>query len=234
MNYYYDLQNTQYGDYLAPRASDGQILSGDAVGINMNGRRYGQNTTKIVTWDDGSYAFTGLKTENGHVVACPVDEAEDFYFAVVTPVDPHDNLTEVNTIDSTQYGITMKMVDFNNPIVADRDSKQTQYLGIDSNDAGLVTTNLDENGYPTVVSTELNLGSLYEGERRSTICSCRVSIMRAAISNTTVPRTLQNWRMTGTSPSMTSLRRSEQRVVPPEPTASSCLTTRSCRANMRT
>ena len=163
LNYYYDLQNTQYGDYLAPRVSDGQILSGDAVGINMNGRRYGQNTTKIVTWDDGSYAFTGLKTENGHVVACPVDEAEDFYFAVVTPVDPHDNLTEVNTIDSTQYGITMKMVDFNNPIVANRDSKQTQYLGIDSNDAGLVTTNLDENGYPTVVSTELNLGSLYEG-----------------------------------------------------------------------
>ena len=127
---------------------------------------YGGNTTEIVMWDDGSYAYAGLKTENGHVVACPLDEAEDFYFAVVTPVDPHDHLTEVATIDSTQYGITMKMVDFNNPIVDDRDSKQTEYLGRDSNYAGLLTTDLDEYGYPTTTGTEMNLSELYAGERK--------------------------------------------------------------------
>ena len=164
LNYYYDLQNTQYGDYLAPQEADGQILSGDPVGLNMNGRRYGGNTTSIVAWDDHSYAFTGFKTENGHVVPCPVNESEDFYFAVVTPVDPHDNLTTVQTIDSTQYGITMKMVDFNNPIVDDRDSKQTEYLGRDSNYAGLLTTDLDENGYPTTTGTGRSLSGLYEGE----------------------------------------------------------------------
>ena len=164
LNYYYDLQNTQYGDYLAPQEADGQILSGDPVGLNMNGRRYGGNTTTIAAWDDHSYAFTGFKTENGHVVPCPVNESEDFYFAVVTPVDPHDNLTTVQTIDSTQYGITMKMVDFNNPIVDDRDSKQTEYLGRDSNYAGLLTTDLDENGYPTTTGTGRSLSGLYEGE----------------------------------------------------------------------
>lgn len=164
LNYYYDLQNTQYGNYLAPQEADGQILSGDPVGLNMNGRRYGGNTTTIAAWDDHSYAFTGFKTENGHVVPCPVNESEDFYFAVVTPVDPHDNLTTVETIDSTQYGITMKMVDFNNPIVDDRDSKQTEYLGRDSNDKGLVTTDLGENGYPTTTGTGMNLSGLYEGE----------------------------------------------------------------------
>lgn len=165
LSYYYDLRNTQYGDYIAPQVSGGQILSSSPIGLNMNGRRYGESLTKIVAWDDQNYAYVGLKTENGRVVACPLDEAEDFYFAVITPVDPHDHLTTAPTIDGEEYGITMKMIDFNNPIVEGRDSRQTEYFGLDSNYAGLLSTDLDENGYPnTTASTGAvrNLSGLFD------------------------------------------------------------------------
>ena len=55
----------------------------------------------------------GLKVEDGHVVACPLAEAEDFYFAVIEPSDRSDELTTVNRRQQ-RYGITMKMIDFNN------------------------------------------------------------------------------------------------------------------------
>ncbi|MBQ3460757.1 MAG: hypothetical protein IJH14_08825 [Solobacterium sp.] len=148
LNYFYDLQNTQYGNYIDPQVSDQDIFSNDPVGINMGGRRYGENYTSIIAWDDNQYAYSGLKTENGKVVACPLSEAEDFYFAVINPVDPQDELSTVDTIDNNEYGITMKMMDFNNELDQGRDKEQRAFLGGDEKISGLLSTNLGDDGYP--------------------------------------------------------------------------------------
>ena len=167
-NYYYELQNDQYDDYIAPQVSKGQILSGETIGINLNGRRYGENNTTIIAWDKNQYSYSGLKAENGHVVVCPLSEAQDFYFAVVNPIDVDDRLTEVETVDSDAYGITMRMLDFNNPktgpATSPRDSVQNPFFGEDSNSAGLLTTDLKENGYPvTTEATNVKEGDHHEG-----------------------------------------------------------------------
>ena len=146
-NYYYELQNTQYKEYIAPQVATGQILSKNTIGVNLNGRRYGENYTTIVAWDDSNYAYAGLKNENGHIVACPLSEADDFYFAVINPVDMTDQLTTVKTLDNNDYGITMKMFDFNNPIRSERDSGQADFMGTVTG-KGLLTTDIKEDGYP--------------------------------------------------------------------------------------
>ena len=162
LNYYYDLQNTQYNEYLAPQVTDGKILFDKPVGINLNGRRYGESYTTIIAWDEDQYAYAALKVEGGKVVACPLSEADDFYFAILNSQETSDEPTTVNTIDSTAFGITMKMVDFNNKIVQDRDSLQTEYLGRDSDGPGLVSTNLTDN-YPTTTKNPRSLSGLFNG-----------------------------------------------------------------------
>ena len=71
-SYYYELENNQYGGYIAPQISKGQILSGETLGINLNGRRYGESHTTIIAWDKKQYSYSGLKVEDGRVVACPL------------------------------------------------------------------------------------------------------------------------------------------------------------------
>ncbi|MBQ2656468.1 MAG: LPXTG cell wall anchor domain-containing protein [Erysipelotrichaceae bacterium] len=158
-NYYYELKNVQYGNYIAPQQSGSQIMSDSTIGINMNGRRYGENYSTIIAWDDINYSYSGLKTENGRIVSCPVWEAEDFYFAIISPKEEtEDKLTTVYTIDSDAFGIKMTVVDYNNAIknkdgvdagnTTGRDSGQTAVLGYDTDTAGLLSTDLKENGYP--------------------------------------------------------------------------------------
>lgn len=152
-SYYYDLQSTtEYADYIAPQLTNNQVLSDSPIGINLDGRRNGENYTTIIAWDTNKYAFAGLKVEDGRLVACPASEADDFYFAIMDQHTVDDKLTEVATIDSAQYGIELKMVDFNNAKVDDRDSEQTNYLGRDSNGDGLVRKNLGSDGYPVVAT----------------------------------------------------------------------------------
>ena len=153
-NYFYDLKNTQYGSYLAPQISADQILSGSEIGVNLNGRKFSGNYTSIIAWDEQNYAYSGLKAENGRVVPCALSEADDFYFAVMS-VQEETELSTVRTIDSTHYGITMKMMDFNNAKTgtanSPRDSVQNPFFGGDNNNPGLLSTNL-ENGYPTTTN----------------------------------------------------------------------------------
>ncbi len=169
LNYYYELQNTQYGNYIAPQVSGGQTMSGNTIGINLNGRRYGENYTTIIAWDDVNYQYVGLKTENGKVAACPLSEAEDFYFAIINPIDEDDELSTVTTIDNNDYGITMKMIDFENEIVNGRDSVQHAFFGARPSgyEPGLLSTDLDDTtGYPSTTSltgTERSLGDLFTG-----------------------------------------------------------------------
>ena len=172
-NYYYELQNTAYtGTYLVPQSES--IIADHTVGINMNGRREGFDYTSIVAWDDEAYGYSGLKIERDEkgalkVVTCPFDEADDFYFAVMTPlVEETDPVTTVETVDNNKFGISIKMIDFNNSIVDERDARQTEFLGRKpwvSADAfkaetGLLSTNL-ENGYPKIAAaTGMNDRSL--------------------------------------------------------------------------
>lgn len=177
---YYELQNVQYGNYIAPQVTDSQVMSDATLGINLNGRRYGENYSTIIAWDDDNYAYVGLKTENGRVVACPLSEAEDFYFAVVNPLDPEGKLSEVKTIDSNEYGISMKMVDFNNSYHyggdgTGRDRVQKEFFNYgndnppsngDNNTAGLLSTDIGEDGYPTSTQDKTghaaSLGELFQ------------------------------------------------------------------------
>ena len=166
-NYFYDLSNTQYGQYLVPQVTGGQVLSGSPAGINLNGRRYEENYTTIIAWDDANYAYAGLKAEGGRLAACPLSEAAHFYFAVVNPIDPNDHLTEVGTVDNNAYGITMRMIDFNNEIVDGRDSVQHAFFGSHANayETGLLSTNLSGD-YPTTTSKTghvESLGNLFSG-----------------------------------------------------------------------
>ena len=170
-NYYYDLQNDYSGKYIAPQITGSQTLSDSPIGINLNGRRYGDNYSNIIAWDDPYYEYTGLKIEDGHVVSCPMAEAEDFYFAVMHPTSVQQ-LTTVDTVDNDAHGITMKMVDFNNVVDygnnTKRDEDQTDILGLDTNTKGLVSTDLKSDGYPVTVEEKTgqhpkSLAELFEG-----------------------------------------------------------------------
>jgi fibro-slime domain-containing protein len=144
-------------------------MSDSTIGINLNGRRFGSNYTTIIAWDDDDYSYSGLKTENGHITVCPLSEAEDFYFAVVHPVDPGDETTEAKTVDNDQYGISMKMIDYNNPIVGGRDSGQTAFFGGDNGvintgtGKGLLSTDLKDDGYPVSTAKTGNEGTSLSG-----------------------------------------------------------------------
>ena len=131
-NGYYDLRNTYSGNYIAPQLDGGKIVSDNATGVNLDGRYYQEEYTKIKCWDDTYYSYMSLKVdlENNRVVPCPSAQADDFYFAKVKNSPIH--LTEVDTVDNVEFGISMKMIDFNNTIVGGRDSKQTEYFGKDS------------------------------------------------------------------------------------------------------
>ncbi len=179
-NYYYELQNTAYPNtYLVPRAEG--IISNQPVGINLNGRRDGFDYTTILAWDDIAYGYSGLKVvtdaDGGkRVVSCPMDEADDFYFAKVDHYNAGGTVSTLDTVDNTEFGISMRMVDFNNPVlnrggnpannISGRDSGQTAILGYDTNAAGLLSTNLESNGYPNTNSSvttkpQASLGDLF-------------------------------------------------------------------------
>lgn len=167
-NYYYELENTAYsGTYLVPQ-SEG-IISGQPVGINLNGRREGFDYTSIVAWDDSAYAYSGLKIERNadgtlKVVTCPLEDADDFYFAVIAPpIETAGSTSEVTTVDNNEHGISIRMVDFNNtPLLNDRDPVQNPFFGAhpwDQHhpDTGLLSTDLT-NGYPVTTAHTGNQG----------------------------------------------------------------------------
>ena len=163
-NYYYELYNLYSEKYIAPQKSNGQTLSDNTIGINMNGRRDGQYYTPIVAWDEGYYAYSGLKAsaDRKKIESCPLSEAEDFYFAIIEDLPADDALLEVPTVDHTQYGITMKMVNFGTDIYRGNDNTPRAAMrnfleGINSASGdykngnttpGLLLTHLGENGYP--------------------------------------------------------------------------------------
>ena len=151
-NNYYEFQNMYSGQYLAPQLTGGQIMSDSTIGVNLQGRRYGDNYSTILAWDDPYYDYAGLAVQDGHLVSVPMAQAQEFYVAVLDETYAPDELTTARTIDNTEFGISMKMVDFNNQVVNARDSGQTAVLGLNTDGVGLVETNLQDDGYPMTVS----------------------------------------------------------------------------------
>ena len=163
-NYYYDLKNAYSEKFIAPQIGGGQILSDEPIGLNMDGRRYGDYYSTIIAWDNPYYAYAGLGTLEGAIISSSFSEAEDFYFAIVEDPGEVQGLDEIPTLDHTQYGITMKLIDFGNS-----NARQNSFLGSSAGGAGvpptqgLLSTDLKEDGYPTAAGGSLR--TLFSGAR---------------------------------------------------------------------
>ena len=161
-NFYYDFYNQYSEKYLAPRVAEGKVLADSPVGVNLNGRRDEAYYTPILAWDDENYSYVGLKVENGKIVSCPRSEAMDFYFAEVQDIPVDDTLTTVKTVDSTQYGITMRLANFGTR------KEMSDFLGSDAGgavnntDPDLLSRSLGENGYP-VTKARKDLSEWFAG-----------------------------------------------------------------------
>ena len=153
-NYYYELYNPYSRQFIAPQIKDGQILSDSKIGINLPGRRDHQYYTDILAWDDAYYTFAGVKSDIANGTVISGRGASTFYFARIDA--PVKTLTKVDTIDNSDYGITMKMIDYPTPDL------QNQVLGDKKNTRNLLSTNLTAGGYPTAVKSGQSLSKLFD------------------------------------------------------------------------
>ena len=162
-NYYYELYNQYSEKFISPSIGSSDALSDSPVGINLPGRRAGRYYSKIVAWDDDHYSYAGLgvNDESFTNVSTKLNEADDFYFAIVQDIPVDDVLHTVKTIDNNKYGITMKMIDF-----SDR-NMMGNYLGNTKNGdgpvviKGILETKLEDNNYPDMTANTNNLSGLY-------------------------------------------------------------------------
>ena len=175
-NYYYELQNVYSGKYLAPQIENGQILSNSTIGVNLNGRRWGDYYTNIMAWDDPHYDYAALATDGTQkIIPVPMAQGMDFYFAKMEPTNVE--LTTADTVDNDQYGIKLRMIKFPPPIYGNsstnggRNQLQTDVIGEGTDYVSgnylkfptldLVSNQLDANGYPTALLTQRSLEDLF-------------------------------------------------------------------------
>ena len=157
-NYYYELYNPYSDKYIAPQLN-GQILSDNKIGINLEGRRNGEYFTDITAWDNTYYNFAAVAvgdadTEgNRSIESVPFSKSDTFYFAILNPVETSDKLHVVETENNADHGVTMKMKDFSkDPYVSPVQSiVSTQYFHSTTDVKGLLSTDLNDDGYPTIV-----------------------------------------------------------------------------------
>jgi fibro-slime domain-containing protein/LPXTG-motif cell wall-anchored protein len=181
-NYYYELQNNYSGKYIAPQVTGNEFLADSPIGINLNGRRYNEYYSTILAWDDPYYDYAMLMVpENEYQLgSAPIALAndttltKDFYFAIMTNDEESGELSTVETIDHTSFGISVKMINYPGGLQSTAGGNyhnmiQTNVLG-QTNKSGstvyadLLKKNLSKNGYPDVAYsgyTDHNLSELY-------------------------------------------------------------------------
>ncbi|MBP5494714.1 MAG: hypothetical protein J6X97_06425 [Lachnospiraceae bacterium] len=119
-NGYYQLQNTYNQKYLAPQIT-GEVFTTDenvlSNRINLGGRSHGDYYTTILRWDDPHYDYACIRHDNSKIISGRMAQAEQFYFAVMDPLNYNGNLTEVETVDHTELKMTMKMVNFSGNMI---------------------------------------------------------------------------------------------------------------------
>ena len=173
-NFYYELFNPYSEKYIAPQLGMNQVLSDNTIGVNMPGRRRGDYYTEIVAWDQSRYSYIGLKpnASKTKLIPCSMSTSVPFYFATREPLNQSGTLHEVPTIDNNDYGITMKMFNFdyregvNKPGLQDSTVTYEYFNGDYSNSQNLledylVYSGTDDVGYPVVVSTQKSFRDMY-------------------------------------------------------------------------
>ncbi len=175
-NHYYEFYNPYSNKYLAPQMSsaegqNGQVLSDKTIGVNLPGRRNDSYYSQIMAWDDPYYTYASLKAEGTEkLVSCHRfdNDTATFYFASMEPVTTQE-LTKIETVDNDEYGIKMRMVDFNGQLVnvgTKSTKKQYEVIGesLFTNGSvgryGLLKTRVTE-GYPTAKLTGRSLSELF-------------------------------------------------------------------------
>ena len=171
-NYYYELYNPYSEKYLAPQLTGNQVLSENPIGINLPGRRDGNFYSNAIAWDNTRYAYIGLRPNADKTALEPCAEslALPIYFATREELNLSDRLHEVPTLDNNQFGIKMKMVDIGtDPNHASDRAKASSvtwdYLGgedsLNNLRTGLLSSNLNENGYPTATKSNKDFGEVF-------------------------------------------------------------------------
>ncbi len=180
-NYYYELYNPYSEKYLAPQLSGNQVLSENPIGINIPGRRDGEFYSNVIAWDNSRYAYIGLRpnADKTALEPCAESAALPFYFATLDELNLSDRLHEVPTLDNNQFGITMRMVNFDkvsNEVAgkniaygaSNGSSFSWEYFGtnnksqgIDTLKTGLLNTWLDSNGYPVATPSNKNISDAF-------------------------------------------------------------------------
>ncbi len=169
-NQYYEFYNPYSEKYLAPQLTGRQILSDDTIGINMEGRQNGDYSSQLVAWDKGRYAYIGVRPNADKTAIEPCGAAVSYpvFFATLDELNLTDRLHEVPTIDNKDYGITMKMVNFDKQSGMSygnsnaSEATWTYFGGSDSNQIkhGLLSNHLQENGYP-VTNTNVDFAGAF-------------------------------------------------------------------------
>lgn len=170
LTYYYDLQNVYSGQYLAPQMEGLQVLSDVPIGVNLNGRRYGDAYSKIVSWNDKYYSYAGLNVYEDVLTVSSLSDCCEFYFAVMEKPEElvDEELLMVDTLDNNDHGISMWMYDWNDKLGTNRERSQANVLGQDTNVDGLLRPYLESNGYPMTDGSvtgvaETSLATLFQG-----------------------------------------------------------------------
>lgn len=170
-NGYYELQNNFSGKYIAPKTSNGSetFLSDSTIGINLNGRGNGDYYTTILAWDDYYYASLKVDEANIKLLSSTLAQASDFYFAKMSTDTATMDVTTVSTVDSTQYGITLKMQDFgdHDALTDGRSEEMDDILGATKYEQWTGTKDLLQNyiaggsDYPVATYSNKSLSELF-------------------------------------------------------------------------
>ena len=133
---YYRLKNTTTGMYLSPKggttpsivhAESDYSSNPNELRISLPGKDAGNYTSTISCWDYTNFITEGLKVTRTDSAATlnvePFATSQEFYFASRDPIVT-GQLTEVDTVDSKEKGITITMYDFS----GDWDNTETNRL----------------------------------------------------------------------------------------------------------
>ncbi|MBQ5317406.1 MAG: hypothetical protein J6I96_07610 [Oscillospiraceae bacterium] len=165
-NYYYELYNPYSEKYLVPQFTAGTVLSEEPLGINMPGRKNGEFYSDIIKWNDDLNVYISMKNDDVNkqmLVPCAQSVGMPIYFATLDELNLSGELHTVETVDNTEYGITIKMQDF-----SDRNS-MSNFLGNDeytklNQKSGLLSNSLGSDNYPTTRSNG-SLKNLYNNPK---------------------------------------------------------------------
>ena len=166
-NYFYELYNSYSEKFIAPKRNASSVAE-NKIGINMQGRRAGEFYSTITAWDNSCMKYIGLRpnSDNTKLEWCYESAAATFYFARLEDLNLSDSLHTVPTIDNNEYGIRMKMVNFDvkqgKAYGNAKSSVVTQdYFGEKSTEKltkGILSNNLGEDGYPTIIYSDAPRG----------------------------------------------------------------------------